>query len=236
MQLYPTNFSNGLDIQNCKTEHKMNTTRKFLSIFPFALILILILIVYVSGAYHYIRFDMIQEEHLKWKTFTCERPFLSAFCFIGIYITSVVLVIPDSTFLTLLGGFLFPMPLAIFYACFSETAGGLLFFLAARLAYTETLGKKKNRFLHEMQVKFHADQACYLLFLRFSHLLPFWVINLGAGIFYVKPLTFIWTTLVGVFPLTFFLTEAGGSLSKYFETHTHFSLMEVFTPELKMTL
>ena len=210
--------------------------RKYLSLLPFALILIFIIVVYVTGAYHFISFDVIQEEHLKWKSFVLDHPFLSALYYIGIYTLSVVLIIPDSTLLTLVGGFLFPMPLAITYACFSETLGGFLFFLAARLASTQTLGKKNRGFFHKMQRKVQKNQVNYLLFLRFSHLFPFWIINLAAGIFHVRPLLFIWTTLVGVFPLTFVLVEAGESLSKYFETHEHFSLMGVFTPALKLSL
>src|SRR5689334_2443051 len=101
----------------------------------------------------------------------------------GIYLVSVVLVIPDSTILTLIAGFLFPLPLAIFYSCIAETIGATIFFLAARLAFMETLGRRKGYLMHEMQTKFQANQACYLLFFRFSHLLPFWLINLGAGVF-----------------------------------------------------
>jgi uncharacterized membrane protein YdjX (TVP38/TMEM64 family) len=210
--------------------------KKYMPILPFALILLFILIVYISGAYHYFTFGMIQDEHFKWQSFVHENPVLSALCFIGIYTASVILVVPDSTFLTLLGGFLFPLPLAVAYSCIAETLGGLMFFLSARLAFLHTVQMKKKGYLHEMKVKFHDDQACYLLFLRFSHLLPFWVINLGAGLFHVRTWTFIWTTLIGVFPLTFFLAEGGASLSKYFQTHTHFYLKEVFTPQLKLSL
>lgn len=210
--------------------------RKILSILPFALILFFILIFYLTEGLHLFNFQMIQEEHLKWRTFVHENPLLSAFYFIGIYTLSVVLVIPDSTFLTLLAGFLFPMPLAIAYACISETVGATIFFLAVRLAYRETLGQRKKTMLNEMRIKIHDDQACYLLFLRFSHLLPFWLINVGAGVFHIRTVTFIWTTLIGVLPLTFFLVDGGESLSKYFETHAHFQFKEVFTTQLKIAL
>lgn len=210
--------------------------RKILALLPFILILLFILVFYLSNAYHLFNFQTIQQEHLKWKTYVDDHPFLSAIYYIGIYVVSVVLVIPDSTILTVLGGFLFPLPLAVCYACLSETIGGTLFFLATRLAFFETLGKKKVLWLHEMKRKFQADEACYLLFLRFSHLLPFWVINLGAGIFHIRIWTFIWTALIGVLPLTYFLADGGASLSKYFETHTHFQLTEIFTTELKISL
>lgn len=210
--------------------------RKAAAIIPFAVILILILIFYLSGLYHQFNFDTIKREHLHWKIFVSEHPLLSALYFVGIYIVSVILVIPDSTILTLIAGFLFPLPLAISYSCIAETIGATLFFLAARLAFTGALGKPKGHLMHELQTKFQTNHACYLLFLRFSHLLPFWLINLGAGIFRVRTSTFIWTTFIGVIPLTFFIAESGASLSKYFETHTHFTLQGVFTAQVKIAL
>lgn len=211
-------------------------TRKIIALVPLFLILVFILIFYFSGLYHLFTFETIQQEHLKWKNYVQLHPLLSALYFIGIYVGSVLLIIPDSTILTLIGGFLFPMPLAIAYVCISEVIGGTLFFLAARIAFSATIGQKKKHLLSGMERKFHEDQISYLLFLRFSHLLPFWIINLGAGIFRVKIKTFIWTTLVGVLPLTYFLVEGGASLSKYLETHTHFTLKNIFTTELKISL
>lgn len=210
--------------------------RKVAAITPFAVILILILIFYLSGFYHKFNFDAIKHEHLQWKMFVSEHPWLSALYFMGIYLISVVLVIPDSTILTLIAGLLFPLPLAIIYSCIAETIGATIFFLAARLAFMETLGKRKGYLMHEMEMKFQANQACYLLFFRFSHLLPFWLINLGASVFHVKISTFVWTTFIGVIPLSFFIAESGASLSQYFETHTRFTFGGVFTTQVKIAL
>ncbi len=168
--------------------------------------------------------------------FVGEHPVLSAVYFMAIYIVSVILIIPDSTLIILFGGFLFPLPLAVAYSCIAETIGGLLFFLAARLAFLETLGKKKKAELNGIQKKFRGNQAFYLLFLRFSHLIPFWIVNLGAGLLRVKTRTFIWTTLVGVIPFTFLVADSGVGLSKYFETHTHFTFEGIFTTEVKIGL
>jgi uncharacterized membrane protein YdjX (TVP38/TMEM64 family) len=212
-------------------------TRKIIALIPLLLILVFILVFYFSGLYHLFTFETIQQEHLKWRSYVQLHPLLSALYFIGIYIVSVVLIIPDSIILTLIGGLLFPMPLAIAYVCISETIGGTMFFLSARLAISQAVGKKTGKLLSGMGRKLHEDQASYLLFLRFSHLLPFWVINLGAGIFRViKIKTFIWTTLIGVLPLTYILVDEGANLSKYLETHTHFTLKSIFTTNLKVSL
>ncbi len=210
--------------------------RRIIALIPFALILAFILFIYLSGFHHKLNFTLIKQEHLRWEMFVSDHPLLAALYFVGIYVVSVVLVIPDSTLLTLIGGFLFPLPLAIAYACIAETIGATLFFLAVRVASVETIEKRKGYLLHRMQGKFQVNQAYYLLFLRLSHLLPFWLINLGAAVFHAKTTTFIWTTLIGVFPLTFFVAESGASLAGYFETHTHFIWREIFTTQVKIAL
>jgi uncharacterized membrane protein YdjX (TVP38/TMEM64 family) len=210
--------------------------RRLLAVAPFVIILVLILIFYLTGLYHQLNFETIKQEHEKWKLFVIEHPVLSAFYFLGAYIVSVVLVIPDSTILTLLSGFLFPLPLAIIYVCIAETVGATLFFLATRLAYAGTVKKREGYFLHQLQKKIQKNQVFYLLFLRLSHLLPFWLVNFSAGIFHVKTKTFIWTTFLGLIPLTYVIADSGSSLSTYFETHKHFSWQGIFTTKLKLCL
>lgn len=211
-------------------------SRKIISFLPFFLILGLILVLYLSGIAHNINFQTIQSQHMKWQNFAHLHPVLAALYFIGIYILSVILIIPDAIFLTLLAGLLFPLPLAVLYACFAETAGGTLLFLATWLASKEVIDPQKNRYFLNVASKIQKNQIYYLLFFRFSHLLPFWVINLASGVVHVKPITFIWTTFIGVLPLTYFIALGGESLSRYFATHTHFSIVEFFTPELKIAL
>ncbi|MBI2810922.1 MAG: VTT domain-containing protein [Candidatus Melainabacteria bacterium] len=210
--------------------------RKWIALIPFGILLVLILIFYITGLYHDFNFKTIQAKHFEWKNYAQLHPMLAALYFLGIYIFSVLLILPDSTILAILGGFLFPMPLAILYACLGETIGGTLFYLAARLAFSETLDAKRKQVIHEFHVKYHPEHACFLLFLRMSHLLPFWLVNLGAGLFKVKLRTFLWTTFFGVLPLAFILVLGGEKLSIYFETHTHFSLREFLTPDVKIAL
>jgi uncharacterized membrane protein YdjX (TVP38/TMEM64 family) len=210
-------------------------SRKVVAIIPIILIFIIILFFYLSNTYDLFSFEKIQQEHAKWQEFVHWHPLLSAIYFLGIYIVSVILVLPDSTILTLIAGFLFPMPLALCYCSFAETVGATVFFLASRSA-SQILGSKQIHHLKRMEQKIQNDEAYYLLFLRFSHLVPFWTINLAAGIFSVSLKTFVWTTLIGVLPLNYFLIESGATLSKYFATHTAFTFKDVFTTQLKIAL
>jgi len=210
--------------------------KQILSALPFLLIVVAMLWIYLSGAYHRFDFDYIQLKHAEWKHYAQVHPFLSALYFVGVYTVSVCLIIPDSLFLSLIGGFLFPLPLAILYIVLSETLGATLFVCAAEAAFKLPFSKHKNKHLIDFQKQVERNEVYYLLFLRFSHLLPFWLINLGAAMINIHKWTFIWTTFIGVLPLAIVLAQGGSGLSRYFEQHTSFSINDIFTPEIKLAL
>ena len=205
---------------------------KFVRFIPMIMILIMIAVVYFTKLYRFFSIEWIKSEHVFLKTYVDTHPFLSPLIFMAIYIVSVVLIIPDSTLLTLLAGYFFSFPLAVIYTLLSETIGGYLFFLAL----TGVVPTVKKAFLKKMSEKFRLHSASYLLFLRLSHLLPFWLINSFAAYFKIKPWTFIWTTFIGLIPLTFVLVEAGHDLSKIFKSGKPFTLSAIFTPETEITL
>jgi uncharacterized membrane protein YdjX (TVP38/TMEM64 family) len=216
--------------------------RKIIAFLPLAFILLCIFLFYFFEGVHFFNFDTLEQEHLRLNTYVKNHPFLSVIYFIAIYTVSVVLVLPDSIFLTLLAGFLFPFPLAVLYCCLSETLGALIFYSAIKLSVKETLAEEKKRWWEKkswwetMRLKAEHNQTCYLLFLRFSHILPFWLINTAAAVLHCRTFTFIWTTFVGTLPLILFLADAGGSLSKYFAIHNHLHLSEIFSTRLKLAL
>lgn len=211
--------------------------RKYVPLIPFAVLLIAILVFYLCGYNRLLTFEAIKHEHLKWQEYVRMHPALSALYFVLVYAISVLLVIPDATILTILAGFLFPLPLAIFYCMIAETIGATGFFLAARAAFPSIDPFKKwVPHIQKWDVKFQQYEIWYLLFLRLSHLLPFWIVNLAAGIFQVRISVFIWTTLVGILPLVTFLAIGGQGLAHYFLSHTHFAIREIFTLNMKIAL
>ncbi|MES2121343.1 MAG: VTT domain-containing protein [Chlamydiota bacterium] len=201
-----------------------------------ALLVLVIVAVYVTGIYNKISYSAIQAGHMTWKTYALQHPIAAASIFMGIYILSVILIIPDSTILTLIGGFLFPLPLAITYALVSETIGATLFFLIVRQAFADQKKRWKIPFFKKEEDPFAHNQANYLLFLRLSHLFPFWLINTLAAIYRARVPVFIWTTLVGVAPLAILFSQAGEGLSTYVETHVQFKIGEIFNTQIKISL
>jgi uncharacterized membrane protein YdjX (TVP38/TMEM64 family) len=207
--------------------------KKWFPYFPLILIVLGMLALYLSGIYSEINFSVIKTQHQYWKHLVHEYPGLSALCFVLVYTLSVCLIIPDSTLLSIIGGLLFPLPLAILYIVVSETLGAMIFFWAIQSAFGH---RKKTEKLKTLEEKIKKHQISYLLFFRFSHLLPFWTINFIGGYFNISTRTFFWTTLVGVLPLAFILAQGGSGLSHYMENHQSFSIAAIFNFQVKLAL
>lgn len=203
---------------------------------PFTLLLFLIGLLYLTNFYHLISLETLRQKHAHLLHFLQKHPISSHFLYVGFYLFSVCLIIPDSSILTLLGGLVFPLPLAIFYSVFCETVGAFIFFVIFSTIFGSGWIEYERPFLYKLRKGFQQNSASYLLFLRFSHLLPFWFINLTAAYFKVHSKTFIWTTLIGVIPLSIILGNAGHSLSKTFAKDTPLHMGDLFTVEMKISL
>jgi len=201
---------------------------------PFIILLVLILIVYVTNLHKELSLNFIRKEQDSLVGFVHNHPVLAPILFIGVYIASVCLVIPDSTLLSLIGGLVFPLPLAIIYIVFSETAGALIFFLILREMFKDV--RTERPFFKKLRVKFQKHQASYLMFLRLSHVFPFWLTNVCAAYFDIRLKTFLWTCFLGVIPLSIIFADAGRSLSILFAKNSFLTIADIFTPEIKFAL
>ncbi|MBV9575677.1 MAG: VTT domain-containing protein [Gammaproteobacteria bacterium] len=141
--------------------------------------------------------------------------YLSAVCiYLFVYCFMIACAIPCATIFALLGGFLFGS-IAIFYAVFSTTLGGLILFLATRTALGHYLTKKSTGWLKKMEVGFQKNAFHYLLTLRLVPIFPCWISNITAGILNVPLSTFISATIIGIFPATFIYVMMGRGLDKF---------------------
>lgn len=210
--------------------------KNILRFLPFALLVVLILIVYLTNVHQHLTLENLRKEESRLLDFVQAHPILSPFIFIAVYTISVVLIIPDSTILTLLGGLVFPLPLAIAYSVISETVGATIFFAIFHGAFSKIVFLRERPFIHKMRKKFDKHASTYLIFLRISHVIPYWLTNFSAAYFRVSYKTFIWTTFVGVIPIMYVLAYAGHSLSDVFAIDKKITISDVFTTQLKISL
>lgn len=141
--------------------------------------------------------------------------FTVLFAYFLTYIFLQSFAIPGSIFLSILSGFLYPFPLAIFLVCTCSALGASFCYLLS-----SQLGRKiVQRYFPQRaaqwsyQVNKHKDNLLnYIIFLRITPFLPNWFINITSPVIGVPAYPFIMGTFLGVAPPSFVMIQAGKTL------------------------
>ena len=166
--------------------------------------------------YEYLNLKTIKLYQVQIQTWKNIHPVIAIFTYISLFMILIACAIPCATLLTLLGGFLFGN-IAILYACFSITFGGMILFLSIRTTLGSYIAARSDHWLKKMESGFLENAFHYILTLRLIPIFPCWISNIGAGIFNVPLFTFLTATLLGIFPSTVVYVLAGRSLDQILE-------------------
>lgn len=128
------------------------------------------------------------------------------------YALTVALSLPVAVLLTLLGGSLFGALWGTVYAVTGATMGATLAFLLVRYVAGESLQERYRERLLTFNAELEKRGIYYLLSLRLFAIIPFFVLNIVAGLTNISLATFIGTTFVGILPGTFVFAYAGQRL------------------------
>ncbi|KAM8938742.1 transmembrane protein 41B [Pelodytes ibericus] len=131
------------------------------------------------------------------------------------YVFLQTFAIPGSIFLSILSGFLYPFPLALFLVCLCSGLGAsfcyTLSYHVGRPVVYKYLTEKAVKW--SQQVERHRDHLInYIIFLRITPFLPNWFINITSPIINVPLKVFFWGTFLGVAPPSFVAIKAGTTL------------------------
>nr|CAD7458051.1 unnamed protein product [Timema tahoe] len=131
------------------------------------------------------------------------------------YIFLQTFAIPGSISLSILSGFLFPFPLALFLVCFCSATGASLcyllsFFLGRRVVYRYF--PEKVAHWAAIVNKHRSNLFNYMLFLRMTPFLPNWFINIVSPVIDVPLFPFWVGTFLGVAPPSVVAIQAGQTL------------------------
>ncbi|XP_021442178.1 transmembrane protein 41B isoform X3 [Oncorhynchus mykiss] len=125
--------------------------------------------------------------------------------------------IPGSIFLSILSGYLYPFPLALFLVCLCSGLGAsfcyMLSYLVGRPVVYRYLTERAQKW--SQQVDKHRDHLInYIIFLRITPFLPNWFINITSPVINVPLGVFFLGTFFGVAPPSFVAINAGTTLYK----------------------
>jgi uncharacterized membrane protein YdjX (TVP38/TMEM64 family) len=181
-------------------------------------ILLIIIVTVIALAYifhfdYYFTLASFKEHRTLLRSFVDTHYPLSVFAYIFCYIFFITFSLPTGGLLTLLGGFLFGMLLATLYVLIGATTGAACAFLLTRYLIGNDIQEKYGRYTKRMNTEIARYGYSYLLMLRLVTVVPFFLVNLLAGVTQVSFFTFVWTTAVGIIPATMIIAFAGQELA-----------------------
>jgi uncharacterized membrane protein YdjX (TVP38/TMEM64 family) len=193
---------------------------------PLALVTILILGIYLSGALDYISLETIKEQRLYLMDLVNQNPVIAGLVFMIIYIATVALSLPIASLMTLLGGFLFGLVAGTLMVVTSAAIGASLIFLVAKSAIGESLRDRAGPFYNKVADNMNDNAIQYMFFMRLVPILPFFVANVLPALFNIKLRDFLVTTFLGIIPGTIVYVNIGQELA------TIESLGDLISPQI----
>lgn len=131
--------------------------------------------------------------------------------YIGAYLATA-LAMPGALVLTVAGGMLFGTVPAVICANIGATLGSTLAFLVSRHLIGHWFQGRFRTQLASFNDELSRHGPHYLLILRILPVVPFFVVNYGAGLTRIRLTTFLWTTSLGMLPGSLIYAHAGSQL------------------------
>ncbi|HEX4608725.1 MAG TPA: VTT domain-containing protein [Urbifossiella sp.] len=143
---------------------------------------------------------------------------------IGLFVLAEVVLIalwlPVGFWLTVLAGFLFGTWAGTAVVSAASTGGAVLAFLSARYVFAGPLRRaaatrpRVRGALDRIDRGFAAHGAYYVILLRMTPVVPFWLVNLGLGLTAIRLRDFWWASQLGMLPMTVLMATAGAELGE----------------------
>lgn len=141
---------------------------------------------------------------------------LTVLAFMVAYTAAVAFSIPGAVWFTLAGGFLFGTLFATVFVVIAATLGATAIFFAAKHGLGDALRARAGGWLKRIEDGFQENEVSFMLVMRLVPAVPFFVANLAPAFLGVRPVTFIWTTLIGIMPGTAVYASVGAGLGEVF--------------------
>jgi len=174
----------------------------------------LVLLFFAFNLQQYLTIDYLKPQQLAFADYYSRHTGFTIFAYMTIYVIVTALSLPGATVMTLAGGALFGLWLALLIVSFASTIGATLAFLAARFILRDYVQGKFGDKLTAINAGVKKEGAFYLFTLRLIPLFPFFVINMVMGLTPIRTATYYIVSQIGMLAGTFVYVNAGTQLGK----------------------
>lgn len=154
--------------------------------------------------------------------------YLTLALFILAYAAATAISIPGASILTIFGGFLFGLWAGTLAVIVAATAGAFIVYLVANSSVGSSFRSRASGLLARMKAGFRDNELSYMFLLRLVPVFPFWAVNIAAGLFSVKPRTFLLATFFGMIPGSFVYVSVGNGVGAIFDAGGDVTLSGMF--------
>jgi uncharacterized membrane protein YdjX (TVP38/TMEM64 family) len=187
---------------------------------PLAVLACFMLLAYALGLHERLSLQNIAVHRDELRRFIADNWVLALLIYGLVYAVAVALSVPGATLMTIVGGLLFGWLAGALAAIIAATAGATVIFLAAKTSLEETLTRKAGSLVNRIRDGFARDAFSYLLFLRLTPVVPFWLVNIAAALAQVRLRTFVGATFLGIIPAAFAFSFLGSGLDSLIDAQT----------------
>jgi uncharacterized membrane protein YdjX (TVP38/TMEM64 family) len=214
----------------------MDLLKRFL---PLILLVVVAAAILLGGAGDYLSLEALRANEADLRAFVSERMILALLVFIVIYAVATAISIPGALLLTLAGGFLFGTWLGGLATVIGATIGAVIVFYAVRTSFGETLRRRAEASggrLKTIMDGVAAGAFGYILTLRLIPIMPFWFVNVAAGLAHAPTGAYTLATLIGIVPATFIYSGIGAGIGELVARGETPDLQAVLAPEILLPL
>jgi len=179
-----------------------------------AVLLAVALAVWQSGLLPDMSLSALKARQAELDTYVAAQPLLAALAFFAVYVLATAVSLPGAVILTLAAGALFGLVEGLLLVSFASSIGATLAMLASRFFFRDSLRKRYGARLTEFDRGMDRDGAYYLFTLRLVPVVPFFLINLLAGMTALPAWRFYWVSQLGMVPGTIAFIYAGTQLAR----------------------
>jgi len=202
---------------------------------PITIIVILIGVSCYFHLYQYLELNSLKAHRDLLASWQKQDFALFSFAFIMSYAAALLCAIPGSLF-TIFGGFLFGTWQGSLYSALGATLGSFAIFLAVRYALRDWAHQKAQSWVERLRHGVEKNAFSYILAVRLVPIVPFFVVNIAAGLLDISASTFVCATAIGIIPETVIYSSLGHSLNHLLATNANTTMNTVLSPEMLLPL
>lgn len=178
------------------------------------LLVAVILALVVIGLHHGFSLESLKESHHTLLVMNAAHPLSFAATFFGLYALATGISLPVAELMTVAAGVLFGWLEGTLLVSFASTLGATLAMLSSRFLFRDWARRQAGEHLQRLDRGLARDGAFYLFSLRLIPAIPFFLINLLAGLVPMKIRTYWWVSQLGMLPATLVYVGAGTQLGR----------------------